>query len=84
MAPAPRAGDGLLRQGSVWAVEPVGPDQFVDVAGGAEDGPRLRARLPPERRYEVGAPIALALPAARLYLCDAQGLRVHGGEEPRS
>ncbi len=83
MAPAPLAGDGLLLQGSVWAVEPVGPDQFVDVCVGGEDGPRLRARLPPERRYEVGAPIALALPAARLYLFDAQGLRVHGGEEPR-
>jgi len=83
MAPAPLAGDGLLLQGSVWAVEPVGPDQFVDVCVGGEEGPRLRARLPPERRYEVGAPIALALPAARLYLFDAQGVRVHGGEEPR-
>ena len=84
MAPAPLAGNGLLLQGQVWAVEPVGPDQFVDVATAGEDGPRLRARLPPERRYEVGAPIALALPEARLYLFDAAGLRVHGGEEPRT
>ncbi|MCZ8398924.1 ABC transporter ATP-binding protein [Achromobacter ruhlandii] len=84
MAPAPLAGDGLLLQGQVWAVEPVGSDQFVDVITAGEDGPRLRARLSPERRYEVGAPIALALPAARLYLFDAAGLRVHGGEEPRA
>ncbi|EHK64695.1 ABC transporter ATP-binding protein [Achromobacter arsenitoxydans] len=82
---APLADDGLLLQGRVWAVEPVGSDQFVDVvAGDGDDGPRLRARLSPERRHEVGAPISLALPAARLYLFDAQGLRVYGGEEPRS
>ncbi|MNT80289.1 hypothetical protein D3C72_2197270 [compost metagenome] len=63
----------------------MGPDQFVDVAAGEGDNaPRLRARLSPERRYEVGAPVSLALPAARLYLFDARGVRVHGGEEPRS
>jgi ABC-type sugar transport system ATPase subunit len=71
----------LLGEGRVYAVEPLGSDQFVDVAyGNGEDAERIKVRTRPDARFAVGAPISLSAAPADIYLFDSRGDRIYPGE----
>lgn len=67
----------LVGEGRVYAVEPLGSDQFVDVAFGGGDGADLvRVRTPPNARFHVGEAVALHAARGDIYLFDGLGNRI--------
>lgn len=67
----------LLGEGRVYAVEPLGSDQFVDVAYGSDDGAeRVKVRTRPAARLRVGDTISLNASPADIYLFDGIGDRI--------
>jgi multiple sugar transport system ATP-binding protein len=67
----------LMGEGRVYAVEPLGSDQFVDVAYGSGDGAeRIKVRTRPDARFRVGDAISLNASPADIYLFDASGDRI--------
>ena len=71
----------LLGEGRVYAVEPLGSDQFVDVAySNGEDAERIKVRTRPDARFAVGAPISLSAAPADIYLFNSRGDRIYPGE----
>jgi ABC-type sugar transport system ATPase subunit len=61
----------------VYALEPLGSDQFVDVAYGSGDGAELiKVRTRPDARYRVGDAISLNASPADIYLFDGIGDRI--------
>ncbi len=67
----------LKGQGRVYAVEPLGSDQFVDVIYGASDGAELiKVRTRPDARFRVGEDISLNASAADIYLFGDDGSRI--------
>jgi multiple sugar transport system ATP-binding protein len=67
----------LLGEGRVYAVEPLGSDQFVDVTYGSGDGAeRIKVRTRPDARFRVGDAISLNASPADIYLFDDNGDRV--------
>jgi multiple sugar transport system ATP-binding protein len=71
----------LLGEGRVYAVEPLGSDQFVDVAYGSGDGAeRIKVRTRPDARFRVGAPISLNASPADIYLFDDNNDRIYPNE----
>jgi multiple sugar transport system ATP-binding protein len=72
----------LLGEGRVYAVEPLGSDQFVDVAyRGGEGGQLLKIRTSPEARFRVGAPISLSVSPTDVYLFDGAGQRIFPSDQ---
>lgn len=68
----------LAGNGKVYAVEPLGSDQFVDVAYGAGGMPQLvKVRTRPNLRFIVGEPLTLRASPEDLYLFAADGRRLH-------
>jgi multiple sugar transport system ATP-binding protein len=67
----------LLGEGRVYAVEPLGSDQFVDVTYGSSEGAELiKVRTRPDARFRVGDAISLNASAADIYLFDGIGDRI--------
>jgi multiple sugar transport system ATP-binding protein len=67
----------LLGEGRVYAVEPLGSDQFVDVTYGSGDGAELiKVRTRPDARFRVGDAISLNASPADIYLFDGIGDRI--------
>jgi multiple sugar transport system ATP-binding protein len=67
----------LRGEGRVYAVEPLGSDQFVDVAYGGGDGAeRIKVRARPDARFRVGDAISLNASPAEIYLFDGIGDRI--------
>jgi multiple sugar transport system ATP-binding protein len=67
----------LLGEGRVYAIEPLGSDQFVDVAYGSGDGAELiKVRTRPDVRFRVGDAISLSASFADMYLFDGAGDRI--------
>jgi multiple sugar transport system ATP-binding protein len=67
----------LLGEGCVYAVEPLGSDQFVDVVYGSGDGAELiKFRTRPDERYRVGDAVSLNASPADIYLFDGIGDRI--------
>jgi ABC-type sugar transport system ATPase subunit len=67
----------LLGEGRVYAVEPLGSDQFVDVTYGSGDGAeRIKVRTRPDARFRVGDAISLNASPADIYLFDGIGDRI--------
>jgi ABC-type sugar transport system ATPase subunit len=67
----------LLGEGRVYAVEPLGSDQYVDVTYGSGDGAeRIKVRTRPDARFRVGDAISLNASPADIYLFDGIGDRI--------
>ncbi|HEY1944874.1 MAG TPA: ABC transporter ATP-binding protein [Roseiarcus sp.] len=67
----------LLGEGRVYAVEPLGSDQFVDVAyGAADDAELIKVRTRPDARFRVGDAISLNASPPDIYLFDGAGRRI--------
>ena len=67
----------LLGEGRVYAVEPLGSDQFVHVTYGSGDGADLiKVRTRPDARFRVGDAISLNASPADIYLFDGIGDRI--------
>jgi multiple sugar transport system ATP-binding protein len=67
----------LLGEGRVYAVEPLGSDQFVVVTYGSGDGAELiKVRTRPDARFRVGDAISLNASPADIYLFDDIGDRI--------
>jgi multiple sugar transport system ATP-binding protein len=67
----------LLGEGRVYAVEPLGSDQFVDVIYGSGDGAEhVKVRTPPDARFRVGDAIELNAPPTDIYLFNGTGDRI--------
>jgi multiple sugar transport system ATP-binding protein len=80
--------DGLPLEGDgrVYAVEPLGSDQYIDVSFGSPDGggPEIiKLRTRPDIRVRVGEPIALSAAPAELYLFNAAGDRIFPPTAPQ-
>jgi multiple sugar transport system ATP-binding protein len=76
----------LLGEGRVYAVEPLGSDQFIDVIYGAGDGAALiKVKTRPDVRFRVGDAISLNASPADIYLFDGAGSRIfpNGGDALR-
>ena len=64
--------------GKVYAIEPLGSDQFVDVAFTAGDAPQLiKMRTRPNVRFGVGEQVALFAVPEETYLFAADGRRLY-------
>jgi multiple sugar transport system ATP-binding protein len=71
----------LLGEGRVYAVEPLGSDQFVDVTYGGGDGAEhIKVRTGPDARFRVGDAISLSASPADIYLFDGIGDRIFPNE----
>jgi multiple sugar transport system ATP-binding protein len=67
----------LLGEGHVYAVEPFGSDQFVDVAyGNGDDAEHIKVRTRPNARFRVGDAISLRTSPADIHLFDCIGDRI--------
>jgi multiple sugar transport system ATP-binding protein len=67
----------LLGDGRVYAVDPLGSDQFVHVTYGSGDGAELiKVRTRPDARFRVGDAISLTASPADIYLFDGIGDRI--------
>jgi multiple sugar transport system ATP-binding protein len=67
----------LLGEGRVYAVDPLGSDQFVHVTYGSGDGADLiKVRTRPDVRFRVGDAVALSASPADIYLFDGSGDRI--------
>jgi multiple sugar transport system ATP-binding protein len=67
----------LLGDGRVYAVDPLGSDQFVHVTYGGGDGAELiKVRTRPDARFRVGDTISLRASPADIYLFDGHGNRI--------
>ncbi len=67
----------LLGEGRVYAVEPLGSDQFVHVAYGSTDGAELiKIRTPPDTRFQVGDAISLRASPSKFFLFNGRGDRI--------
>lgn len=64
----------LLGQGRVYAVEPLGSDQFVEVTYGGDELIKVRTR--PDARFRVGDAISLNASRTDIYLFDGNGDRI--------
>jgi multiple sugar transport system ATP-binding protein len=74
----------LLGEGRVYAIEPLGSDQFVDVAYGSGDGAELiKVRTRPDARFRVGDAISLSASFADMYLFDGAGDRIFPNDARR-
>jgi|GraSoiStandDraft_36_1057302.scaffolds.fasta_scaffold106586_2 multiple sugar transport system ATP-binding protein len=74
----------LLGEGRVYAIEPLGSDQFVDVAYGSGDGAELiKVRTRPDARFRVGEAISLSASFADIYLFDGAGDRIFPNDARR-
>jgi multiple sugar transport system ATP-binding protein len=67
----------LQGEGRVYAVEPLGSDQFVDVTYGSGEGAeRIKIRTRPDARFRVGDAISLNASPTDIYLFDGIGDRI--------
>jgi multiple sugar transport system ATP-binding protein len=67
----------VLGEGRVYAVEPLGSDQYVDVSyGSGDDAERIKVRIRPDARFRVGDTISLHASRADIYLFDGAGDRI--------
>jgi len=74
----------LRGEGRVYAVEPLGSDQFVHVAYGGGDGVELvKVRTRHDARFRIGDPIALNASPSDIYLFDSVGDRIFPNEAQR-
>jgi multiple sugar transport system ATP-binding protein len=74
----------LMGEGRVYAVEPLGSDQFIDVTYGNGDGAeRLKVRTRPDARFQVGDAISLNAFRADVYLFDGAGDRIFPNDAGR-
>jgi multiple sugar transport system ATP-binding protein len=74
----------LLGEGRVYAIEPLGSDQFVDVAYGSGDGAEfIKVRTRPDARFRVGEAISLSASFADIYLFDGAGDRIFPNDARR-
>jgi len=73
----------LHGEGRVYAVEPLGSDQFLDVTYGGGDGAELiKVRTRPDARFRVGDAISLNTSPADIYLFDSTGDRIFPNDLP--
>ena len=73
--------DGLPLRGNaqVYAVEPLGSDQYIDISFGAANGAEptvLKLRTRPNVRARVGETIAVSALPTELYMFNAAGARI--------
>ncbi len=74
----------LLGEGRVYAIEPLGSDQFVDVAYGGGDGTELiKVRTRQDTRFRVGDAISLSASSVEIYLFDGAGDRIFPNDARR-
>jgi multiple sugar transport system ATP-binding protein len=67
----------VLGEGRVYAVEPLGSDQFVDVRyGSGDDAELIKVRTRPDARLRVGDTISLNAAPSDIYLFDGIGDRI--------
>ena len=66
----------LLGMGRVYAVEPLGSDQFLHVTYGGDGAELIKVRARPDARFEVGDAITLNTSPADIYLFDSTGERI--------
>jgi multiple sugar transport system ATP-binding protein len=73
-----KAGIPLQGEGRVYAVEPLGSDQFVDVTygGGNGAGDLIKLRTRPDVRFRVGDTVSLSALPGDIYLFDKAGDRI--------
>ena len=62
--------------GRVYAVEPLGSDQFLHVTYGGESAELIKVRARPDTRFRVGDAISLNTSPADIYLFDSTGDRI--------
>ncbi len=77
------SGDASTGTGWVYATEPMGSDQFVDVSFDEPDAvePHLfKIRTRPDMRLRVGDQVTVCLPAENIYLFDQNGRRLFPGD----
>jgi ABC-type sugar transport system ATPase subunit len=73
--------NGIAIEGdaTVYAIEPLGSDQFVDVtyANSNQQGQgRIKVRTSPHLNLNVGQPVWLSIPPDDIYVFNAKGNRV--------
>ncbi len=67
----------LVGEGRVYAVEPLGSDQFVNVTYGVGDGAeRIKVGTRSDARFRVGDAISLNASPSDIYLFDGEGYRI--------
>jgi multiple sugar transport system ATP-binding protein len=67
----------LLGDGRVYAIEPLGSDQFVDVTYGSGDAAeRIKVRTRPDARFRVGDAVSLNASPTDVHLFNAAGDRI--------
>jgi multiple sugar transport system ATP-binding protein len=67
----------VLGEGRVYAVEPLGSDQYVDVSyGSGDDAELIKVRTRPDARFRVGDAISLHVSRADIYLFNGIGDRI--------
>jgi multiple sugar transport system ATP-binding protein len=81
-------GGGIPFQGDgrVYAVEPLGSDQFIDASydgGNGASGDLVKLRTRPDVRVRVGEPIAISAAPSHMYMFNADGDRIFPHEAPR-
>jgi multiple sugar transport system ATP-binding protein len=81
---SPEAGDiAIGGSGRVYAIEPLGSDQFVDVAYTPGDAPDLvKVRTRPDIRFTIGQPLTLKASSEALYLFAGDGPRLYPATAP--
>jgi multiple sugar transport system ATP-binding protein len=67
----------LQGEGRIYAIEPMGSDQYLDISYGAEGAGIVKVRTRPDLRVRVGEPIALSAAPAEVYLFDGAGRRLY-------
>jgi multiple sugar transport system ATP-binding protein len=67
----------LQGEGRVYAIEPMGSDQYLDISYGADGAGIVKVRTRPDLRVRVGEPIALSAAPAEVYLFDGAGRRLY-------
>lgn len=72
-------GLSLDGDGRVYAVEPLGSDQYIDVTYAADgtDAGLVKVRTRPDFRVKVGEPLPLFAAPDEVYLFDATGARIY-------
>jgi multiple sugar transport system ATP-binding protein len=74
-----KGGSPLQGEGRVYAVEPLGSDQFVDVTYGGGNGAGadlIKLRTRPDMRFHVGDAVSLSALPGEVYLFDEAGDRI--------
>jgi ABC-type sugar transport system ATPase subunit len=67
----------VLGEGRVYAVEPLGSDQLVNVSyGSSDDAEFIKVRTRPDARFRVGDAISLSASPSDIYLFNEIGDRM--------